>query len=118
MMDSGIPTDPTGTPIANDPGAVVVRVYRVQPDGQTLRDIGGALVAVGDWGKLIREHEDGLVLDQASTEAGLGSVARMGDGSLVAVGDSGTMVRIRFDAAEVAADGAVPVAPVRLPLAS
>lgn len=47
MMDSGIPTDPTGTPIANDPGAVVVRVYRVQPDGRTLRDIGGALVAPG-----------------------------------------------------------------------
>ncbi|MBX7196100.1 MAG: serine/threonine protein kinase, partial [Sandaracinaceae bacterium] len=68
-----------------------------------IADIGGALVAVGDWGKLIREHEDGLVLDQASTEAGLGSVARMGDGSLVAVGDSGTMVRIRFDAAEVLA---------------
>lgn len=45
MMDSGIPTDPDGNVIANDPGAVVVRVYRVQPDGRTLRDIGGALVA-------------------------------------------------------------------------
>jgi len=45
MMDSGIPTDPDGNVITNDPGAVVVRVYRVQPDGRTLRDIGGALVA-------------------------------------------------------------------------
>lgn len=47
MMGSGIPTDPAGNPIPNDPGAVVVRVYRVQPDGRTLRDIGGALVAPG-----------------------------------------------------------------------
>lgn len=40
-----IPTDPSGTPIANAPGAVVVRVYRVQGDGLTLVDIGGALVS-------------------------------------------------------------------------
>ena len=66
-------------------------------------DIGGALVAVGDWGKLIREHEDGLVLDRAPTEAGLGSVARLGDGSLVAVGDGGAIVRLRFDGAEAMA---------------
>jgi serine/threonine protein kinase len=66
-----------------------------------IADVGGALVAVGDWGKLIREHEDGLVLDQAPVEAGLGSVARLGDGSLVAVGDGGTIVRLRFDSAEV-----------------
>ena len=44
MMTSGIPTDPAGTPIRNDPGAVVVRVYRVQDDGLTFVDIGGALV--------------------------------------------------------------------------
>ena len=56
-----------------------------------IADVGGALVAVGDWGKLIREHEDGLVLDQAPVEAGLGSVARLGDGSLVAVGDGGVV---------------------------
>ncbi len=66
-----------------------------------IADIGGALVAVGDWGKLVREHEDGLVLDQAPLESGLGSVARLGEGSLVAVGDSGAIVRIRFDSAEV-----------------
>ncbi|MBN8610853.1 MAG: protein kinase [Deltaproteobacteria bacterium] len=66
-----------------------------------IADIGGALVAVGDWGKLVREHEDGLVLDQAPTEAGLGSVSRMGEGSLVAVGDGGTILRIRFDGADV-----------------
>lgn len=39
-----IPTDPAGAPILNDPGAVVVRVYRVQDDGLTFVDIGGALV--------------------------------------------------------------------------
>lgn len=39
-----IPTTPTGAPIRNDPGAVVVRVYRVQDDGLTFVDIGGALV--------------------------------------------------------------------------
>lgn len=66
-----------------------------------LADVGGALVAVGDWGKLVREHEDGLVLDQAPTESGLGSVARLGDGSLVAVGDGGAIVRLRFEGAEL-----------------
>lgn len=39
-----IPTDPAGTPIRNDPGAVVIRVYRVQDDGLSFVDIGGALV--------------------------------------------------------------------------
>lgn len=39
-----IPADPSGAPIRNDPGAVVVRVYRVQDDGLTFVDIGGALV--------------------------------------------------------------------------
>jgi general secretion pathway protein E len=34
------------------------------------------------------------VLDRAPTEAGLGSVARLGDGSLVAVGDGGAIVRL------------------------
>jgi serine/threonine-protein kinase len=68
-----------------------------------LADVGGALVAVGDWGKLVREHEQGLVLDQAPTESGLGSVARLGDGSLVAVGDGGAIVRLRFEDAELVA---------------
>ncbi len=68
-----------------------------------IADVGGALVAVGDWGKLIREHQDGLVLDQAPTESGLGSVARLGDGTLLAVGDAGAIVRIRFEGAEVVA---------------
>lgn len=45
MMASGVPTDHDGNPIRNDPGAVVVRVYRVGEDGLTLHDIGGALVA-------------------------------------------------------------------------
>lgn len=66
-----------------------------------LGDVGGALVGVGDWGKLVRQRESGLVLDQAPTEAGLGSVAPLGDGSLVAVGDGGAIVRIRFDEAEL-----------------
>lgn len=40
-----IPMDPNGDVIHNDPGAVVVRVYRVDDDGLALIDIGGALVA-------------------------------------------------------------------------
>lgn len=64
-----------------------------------ISDVGGALVAVGDWGKLIREHESGLVFDQAPTESGLGALAHLGDGGLVAVGDGGVMLRIRFDSA-------------------
>jgi serine/threonine-protein kinase len=62
-----------------------------------ISDVGGALVAVGDWGKLIREHEHGLVFDQAPTESGLGALAHLGDGGLVAVGDGGTMLRILFE---------------------
>jgi hypothetical protein len=68
-----------------------------------LADVGGALIAVGDWGRLVRERESGLALDQAPTEAGLGSLARLGDGSLIAVGDAGAIVRLRFDAAELVA---------------
>lgn len=64
-----------------------------------ISDVGGALVAVGDWGKLIREQEHGLVFDQAPTESGLGALAHLGDGGLVAVGDGGVMLRIRFDSA-------------------
>jgi len=64
-----------------------------------ISDIGGALVAVGDWGKLIREQERGLVFDLAPTESGLGALAHLGDGGLVAVGDGGVMLRIRFDSA-------------------
>ncbi len=64
-------------------------------------DIGGALVAVGDWGKLIRQREAGFELDPSPTESALGAVASLGDGSLLAVGDDGAMVRIRFEGAEL-----------------
>lgn len=44
MSASGIPLGADGQPIRNDPGAIVVRAYRIMDDGVTHVDIGGLLV--------------------------------------------------------------------------
>ncbi|MFO0683434.1 MAG: protein kinase [Sandaracinus sp.] len=79
-------------------------------DGPTvpLRDvgtIGGAIVAVGEWGRVVRETEHGFVLAESPTDAGLGALATIDDSRLVAVGDSGTMVEIHFDRVTEIASG-------------
>ena len=71
-------------------------------DGPTvpLRDIGtisGAVVAVGEWGHVVRETETGFVLADSPTDAGLGALATLDESSLVAVGDLGALVQITFD---------------------
>jgi hypothetical protein len=80
---------------------------RTLTDGPTaplwdLSDIGGALVAVGEWGRIVRQHEEGFRLDEESpTDAALASLARIGRSRLLAVGDLGALVSIRHDGAEL-----------------
>ena len=69
-----------------------------------LRDIatiGGALIAVGEWGRIVRESADGMVQADSPTDAGLAALAALSESELLAVGDSGAMVRIDYDSAEL-----------------
>ncbi len=80
-----------------DEGRVATRI-----DGPTvpLRDIGsiaGAMVAVGEWGHVVRQTESGFVLADSPTDAGLGALAALDESTLVAVGDLGALVEIGFD---------------------
>ena len=80
-----------------DGGRISTRI-----DGPTvpLRDIAtisGAIVAVGEWGHVVRQTEEGFVLAPSGTDAGLGALAVLDESRLVAVGDLGTMVEISFD---------------------
>jgi len=70
----------------------------------SLRDvasIGGALIAVGEWGRIIRETRDAFVQGESPTDAGLAALAQLNDRELVAVGDSGALVRIDYQSAEL-----------------
>ncbi|MDQ3038089.1 MAG: hypothetical protein M3Y87_37195, partial [Myxococcota bacterium] len=67
-----------------------------------LRDvatIGGALVAVGEWGRIVREHEHGLLESESPTDAGLAALAAIDETRLLAVGDLGAVVEVRWDGA-------------------
>ena len=77
---------------------------RTRTDGPTvpIRDLGamgGALVAVGEWGRILRERERGLSQVESPTESGLAALIQIDEGRLIAVGDYGAMVDIRFDRA-------------------
>jgi len=80
---------------------------RTLTDGPTaplwdLADIGGALVAVGEWGRIVRQREEGFRLDEESpTDAALASLAPIGGSRLLAVGDLGAIVMVRHDGAEL-----------------
>ncbi len=62
-----------------------------------LGGMGGALVAVGEWGRILRERERGLEQVESPTDSGLAALIQLGEGRLIAVGDYGAMVDIRFD---------------------
>ena len=65
-----------------------------------LRDmdsIGGVMVAVGEWGRIVREQRDGFGETRSPTKSGLASLARLGDDRLLAVGDFGALVEIRYN---------------------
>ena len=69
-----------------------------------LRDLGviaGALVAVGEWGRIVRQRERGFEEAETPTASALAGVAPMGADRLVAVGDNGAIVEIRHDAARL-----------------
>jgi serine/threonine-protein kinase len=75
---------------------------RVMTDGPTgaIRDLavlGGALVAVGEYGRISRERESGFRESTSPTSSGLGSVIALGPDRLVAVGDDGALVEIFAD---------------------
>ncbi len=69
-----------------------------------LRDIGsigGALVAVGEWGRVVREHENGLVQADSPTDAAFAALAPLGDDRLLAVGDGGVIALVLFGSVEL-----------------
>jgi len=87
---------------------------RLLTDGPTgaIRDLGalgGALVAVGEYGRIARERESGFYESNSPTSSGLAAIAALGPDALVAVGDEGAIVEIRADRA------ALKVSPSRAP---
>jgi serine/threonine protein kinase len=90
--------------------SIEVDHVQTRVDGPTfpLRDIatiGGAVVAVGEWGHIVREHEDGFREGESPTDGGLAALTAVDAaspedaGRLIAVGDLGTIVEVRFDGA-------------------
>lgn len=69
-----------------------------------LRDvaaIGGAIVGVGEWGRIVREREHGFEESESPTDAGLAALAAIDESRLLAVGDLGAIVEVRWDGASV-----------------
>ncbi len=115
MLESGTENAWHGASGANDEATWVVggggqlatlEVDHLQTrvDGPTfpLRDvgtIGGAVVAVGEWGHIVREHEEGFRAAESPTDGGLAALAAVDETRLIAVGDLGTLVEVRFDGA-------------------
>ena len=67
-----------------------------------LRDvgaIGGAIVAVGEWGRIVREREHGLEESESPTDAGLAALAPLDESRLLAVGDLGAIVEVTWQGA-------------------
>ena len=62
-----------------------------------LSTLGGALVAVGEWGRILREREDGLAQTQSPTASALAALVPVADDRLVAVGDYGAVVEITWE---------------------
>jgi hypothetical protein len=84
--------------------SVEVDHIQTRTDGPTfpLRDvstIGGAVVAVGEWGHIVREHENGFREDESPTDGALAALAAFDETRLIGVGDLGTLVEVRFDGA-------------------
>ncbi len=80
-----------------------VRTLTAGPTGsiQDVGTLGGALVAVGEWGRILREHQDGFREAQSPTKAALAAVAPLGEDTLLAAGDYGAVVSVRWDGAEL-----------------
>lgn len=63
--------------------------------------IGGALVAVGEWGRILRQRQQGFEEAQSPTKAAIAAVAPRGEGRLVGFGDYGAIVSISWSGAEL-----------------
>jgi len=63
--------------------------------------ISGALVAVGEWGRILRQNETGFRQAESPTDAGLAALIPVNERQLIAVGDFGAIVDIRFDRTEL-----------------
>ena len=61
--------------------------------------LGGAMVAVGAWGAVLRYDGERLTRAESPTDAALTGVAMLAEDRLVAVGDHGALLEITWDAA-------------------
>lgn len=68
---------------------------------QDVASLAGTLVAVGEWGKILREKDGAMVLADSPTELALAAVVRISDGRLLALGDSGVLVEITWKKASL-----------------
>lgn len=68
---------------------------------RALGALGGALVAVGEWGRILRETRTGLVEAESPTESGLAAIVQIDASRMLAVGDFGALVDIRHDGARL-----------------
>jgi len=66
---------------------------------RALGALGGAIVAVGEWGRIIRQARAGFSESESPTEAGLASLIQLDATRLLAIGDFGALVDIRHDRA-------------------
>lgn len=65
--------------------------------------IGGALVAVGEWGRILRQSADGFAEAESPTDSGLAALVQIDAARLLAIGDFGAVVDIRHDRAALLA---------------
>jgi serine/threonine-protein kinase len=63
--------------------------------------VGGAIVAVGEWGRIVRQTEGGFEEMESPTRAALAAIVRYSDERAFAVGDNGAIVEIRYDSARL-----------------
>lgn len=102
---SGGPRGPTWLVGAGGRLATIEQDYvRTRTAGPTvpiraLGSMGGALVAVGEWGRILRQRENGVTEVDSPTDSGLAALIQVDEGRLLAVGDFGAMVDIRYDQA-------------------
>jgi hypothetical protein len=68
---------------------------------RAMGSMGGALVAAGEWGHMMRETSEGFVAAETPTESALAAMLQISEGRLLAIGDFGAMVDIDFDSAEL-----------------
>jgi len=59
--------------------------------------LGGALVAVGAWGSIVRQGVRGLTVAESPTDAALAALVPVDDATLLAFGDRGVVLSLTWD---------------------